>query len=84
MMPVNMWVLRAAESGAPPNVCVGACQTLRYALGQFAIGAELAAVDLVVDDPGRAPPFTGLPSLHGTARNWTGTASCGCPDGGDS
>jgi hypothetical protein len=68
MMLVNMWVLRAAESGAPPNVCVDACQTLRYALGQFAIGAELAAVDLVVDDPGRGT------TVHGTPEpSWDGT-----------
>ncbi len=61
MMLVNLWVLRAAESGTPPNVCVDACQTLRYALGQFAIGAELAAVDLVVDDPGRGSAVHGTP-----------------------
>jgi hypothetical protein len=25
-----LWVLRAAGAGAPPNVCVDACETLRW------------------------------------------------------
>jgi hypothetical protein len=68
MMLMALWVLRAAESGVPPNVCVDACQTLRYAFAEFGIEAQLAAVDLVVDDPARGT------TLHGTPEpSWEGT-----------
>jgi hypothetical protein len=68
MMLMTLWVLRAAESGAPPNVCADACQTLRYAFAQFGIDTQLVAVDLVVDDPARGT------TVHGTPEpSWEGT-----------
>jgi hypothetical protein len=68
MMLITLWVLNAAESGLPPNVCVDACQTIRHALAQFGIEAQLVAVDLVVDDPARGT------TLHGTPEpSWEGT-----------
>lgn len=68
LMLMTLWVLRAAESGAPPNVCVDACQTLRYAFAQFGVEAQLVAVDLVVDDPARGT------TVHGTPEpSWEGT-----------
>lgn len=68
MMLMTLWVLRAAESGVPPNVCVDACQTLRYAFAEFGIEAQVVAVDLVVDDPARGT------TVHGTpVPSWEGT-----------
>jgi hypothetical protein len=68
LLLLNLWVVHEVRAGAPPNVCVDACQILRYAFGQFGILAELAAVDLAVDAP-----------AHGTAHygsldpSWDGT-----------
>jgi hypothetical protein len=66
LLPV-LWVLRAADSGAPPNVCVSACQTLRFAYAQLGIRAELHAVELTVDDSSGTTfeRGTGMPSWEG-------------------
>lgn len=68
MLLLDLWVTLSAQSGSPPNVCVDACQTLRYAYGQFGIRAELVAVDLAVDEQGRATAVCGTPNP-----SWEGT-----------
>jgi hypothetical protein len=42
----NLWAGIAQESGAPANIRVDSCLTLKYAYGQLGIRAELALADL--------------------------------------
>ncbi|MFJ1611034.1 hypothetical protein ACIOHS_48320 [Streptomyces sp. NPDC088253] len=44
----NLWAGIAQESGAPANICVDSCLTLKYAYGQLGICAELALADLTL------------------------------------
>jgi hypothetical protein len=68
MLLLNLWVMNNVRAGMPPNMCVDACQVLRYALGQFGIRSAVAAVLLVVDDPVRGAAVCGTlePSWDGT------------------
>ncbi|MDQ0945988.1 hypothetical protein [Streptomyces sp. V1I1] len=56
----NLWAGIADEVGAPANICVDSCLTLKYAYGQFGIRSELALADLVVREA------NGNSVLHGT------------------
>jgi hypothetical protein len=56
----NLWAGIAQESGAPANICVDSCLTLKYAYGQLGIRAELALADLTVREA------NGDGVLHGT------------------
>ncbi|MGI5192105.1 hypothetical protein ACQEVY_00300 [Streptomyces sp. CA-288835] len=56
----NLWAGIADESGAPANICVDSCLTLKYAYGQLGIRSELALTDLVVREA------NGDSVLHGT------------------
>lgn len=68
MLLPTLWTVAAAKGGVPQNICVGACETLRYAYGQLGIRAELRAVQLTVDDP------AGNIALYGTLEpSWEGT-----------
>lgn len=63
-LPV-LWL--SQKRGAPANLCVLSCLTLRHAYGQLGIRAELRAVELVVREPsGRQLRLSGLePSWQG-------------------
>ncbi|MFJ4931573.1 hypothetical protein [Streptomyces sp. NPDC088736] len=56
----QLWAGIAEESGAPANICVDSCLTLKYAYGQLGIRAELALADLTIREA------NGDGVLHGT------------------
>ncbi|MGW4981251.1 hypothetical protein [Streptomyces mirabilis] len=57
----NLWAGIADESGAPANICVDSCLTLKYAYGQLGIRSELALTDLIVRET------NGNSVLHGAS-----------------
>jgi hypothetical protein len=60
-----LWVLRAADAGAPPNVCVDACETLRWGYAQLGIRAELHVTTITAGKT--LPPGTQFPLRRGSS-----------------